>query len=498
MIPLIFFLSATPVLTSALDFSAPSDFSKEQKSSLVTRGEGFIRSPLNVLPNPAPPKLIRGRQNEVPIENQFTGTRYGIDIEVGTPGQKLTLILDTGSPDTWVNPTCDTANVPDDCRTFPVYDWRKSTSLNATRVTDILVYGKGNATIQYVRESVKLGGATVRNQVIGVALESHDIPLGILGLSPPIRGVNEYPYILDTMKDQKLINSRAFSMDLRTVDSPEGALIFGGVDTGKYVGSLAKLPMLSRNQTPRGADRYYVTMTGVGLTYPDGLVERSQELQVPVFLDSGGTLSRLPRPIYQAFASSFADTQYDPSTGFYFLDCDVADLDGSIDFYFGDKVINVPFNDFIWHVQGYCVLGVLPDDDGEPVLGDTFLRAAYVVFDQDNRNLHLAQAANCGSNIVAISTGTDAVPSVTGRCTAPPPRPTSGNNNLDVTAERGPTATFTGIGPTGIDIGPGPVATRVSGTGPLGINPTGQSGAGSVKIGWWDALVAVLIVGLVM
>lgn len=54
----------------------------------------------------------------------------------------------------------------------------------------------------------------------------------------------------------------------------------------------------------------------------------------------------------------------------------------------------------------------------EPVLGDTFLRAAYVVYDQDNRNLHLAQAANCGTSLVAISTGADAVPSVTGDCTA--------------------------------------------------------------------------------
>lgn len=52
------------------------------------------------------------------------------------------------------------------------------------------------------------------------------------------------------------------------------------------------------------------------------------------------------------------------------------------------------------------------------MLGDSFLRAAYVVFDQDNRNLHLAQAANCGTNVVAISSGKHAVPSLSGDCTA--------------------------------------------------------------------------------
>lgn len=32
------------------------------------------------------------------------------------------------------------------------------------------------------------------------------------------------------------------------------------------------------------------------------------------------------------------------------------------------------------------------------------------VFDWDNENVHLAQAANCGSNIVAIGNGTSSVP----------------------------------------------------------------------------------------
>lgn len=56
---------------------------------------------------------------------------------------------------------------------------------------------------------------------------------------------------------------------------------------------------------------------------------------------------------------------------------------------------------------------------GEPVLGDSFLRAAYVVYDQDNANLHLAQAEDCDENIIPIGSGSDAVPSSTGQCTGP-------------------------------------------------------------------------------
>ena len=50
----------------------------------------------------------------------------------------------------------------------------------------------------------------------------------------------------------------------------------------------------------------------------------------------------------------------------------------------------------------------------EPVLETRFLRAAYVVYVQDSKNLHLAQGANCNINLHVISTGIDAVPSVKG------------------------------------------------------------------------------------
>ena len=41
---------------------------------------------------------------------------------------------------------------------------------------------------------------------------------------------------------------------------------------------------------------------------------------------------------------------------------------------------------------------------------------ASVVFDQDNFNVLIAQAANCGTNVVPIGSGPDAVPSIVGAC----------------------------------------------------------------------------------
>ncbi|KAM4060412.1 hypothetical protein HRG_002021 [Hirsutella rhossiliensis] len=56
---------------------------------------------------------------------------------------------------------------------------------------------------------------------------------------------------------------------------------------------------------------------------------------------------------------------------------------------------------------------------GRPDLGAPFMYAAYAVFDMENQVIHLADAANCGSNLVAIKKGPNGVPSVDGDC---PPR----------------------------------------------------------------------------
>ncbi|KAJ9143203.1 Acid protease [Coniochaeta hoffmannii] len=408
MLSLTVLLSCLPLLLASESKGPPE----------LAPDKDFIRS--TVKPVVGLPGLRRlKRQDAVGLANRNDGTLYTIDLELGTPPQPVTVIIDTGSSDLWVNPTCETSGQPDFCTSFPQFDYTLSTTIQDTGYADILSYGKGNVTIEYVTDVVTIGSAQLKDQIFGVGFESYEIPIGILGLSPPTSDAQtQYSFVLDSMAAQGLIQSRAFSLDLREVDDPDGSVIFGGIDRGKFIGSLEKCPILDPTDTPSGADRYWITMTGVGITLPDGESSTSDPIEVPVFLDSGGTLSRLPTPIYQAIGESFPGAQLDPSTDFYLVDCSVADQPGSVDFVFNNKTIQVPYGDFIWESEpGQCVVGVLPNDD-EPVLGDSFLRAAYVVYDQDNRNLHLAQAANCGTSLQAISSGIHAVPSVTGDCTA--------------------------------------------------------------------------------
>lgn len=502
-------LSASLLPAAALVAATPSV--QPRPRSVVTRGEGFLHATVHAVSGL--PSLRRRAVQGEQVVNVRSGTSYVIDIEIGTPGQTVTLILDTGSPDLWVNPSCATANIPAECTKWPQFDYTKSTTLKESDFVDVLRYGKGNATIVYVTDTVTIGGTSSRScpppppadiflpaakitgQIFGVNVESYDIPMGILGLSPAIQAnaADNYPFVLDTLAAQGIIKSRAFSLDLRSVSSPSGAIIFGGIDTSKFSGSLARLPMLPPSQSPKGADRYWITLTAIGLTFPDGTSDTSGAISVPVFPDSGGTLSRLPTPIFQAFGESFPTAQFDPESGFYIVDCKVANSAGSVDFYFGTKQIAVPYADFIWQpTKGDCVLGVLPDDE-EPVLGDSFLRAAYVVHDQDNRALHIAQAAECGAkqNVVSIGSGKAAVPSVTGDC-AEGARATRTGAGLDATATREPGNIFTGDGPKIDGLGPGPAGGRTPTSGALGPSGKAKSAAGRVGTsGRWGVLGAV-------
>lgn len=134
--------------------------------------------------------------------------------------------------------------------------------------------------------------------------------------------------------------------------------------------------------------------------------------ETPVILDSGTTLTYLPprvaRQIYQAF-DAVDDTR---ATGLVYVSCDLlsSEKNTTIDFQFGNAngpVVRVPIDELVLdNVKGYVSIGLelpdLPFDDpcsfgiqslsGIYLLGDTFLRSAYVVYDLTNKKIALAQA----------------------------------------------------------------------------------------------------------
>lgn len=150
-----------------------------------------------------------------------------------------------------------------------------------------------------------------------------------------------------------------------------------------------------------------MTKSGGSNTYSDS--------QFPVFFDTGATLSYLPSALVDSLGRDLGGS-IDSSINMYVVPCN---QQGSIDFTFGDFTLKVPLTEFLWEIQqGACILGADKANDGSYLLGDSFLRSAYVVFDQETPALHFAPYVNCGSNLQKIPLGQNAAARFTGECKA--------------------------------------------------------------------------------
>ncbi|KAK8912907.1 putative aspartic-type endopeptidase opsB [Metarhizium anisopliae] len=398
------------LLLAALPLATCSSAQGNQRR--VIQQPGLIRFPITVSEAPAGTFRRLRRQNNADLTSQSTGFFYTIDLVIGTPGQAVPVNFDTGSWELWVNPSCANTSETAICESLPRFTG--STTLVDTNRTGQIAYGAGYAKFKYMYDYISVGGAKINQQIFGVAYDTSVVAYGILGAGPWVLGwTSPYPHVLDSLVSQNHIQSRAFSLDLRPIESPLGAVIFGGIDTKKYIGGLEKRPIATG---PDGSVRYWIYVDGLSVTREDGS-------RIPVFdqtngllalLDSGTTLTQLPRSMVTEILKAFPSARQDPNdANQYIVDCAAASLAGTVDFKFGNTVINVRYDDFLWKQpqHGICVLGVSPNDSFF-VLGDTFLRSAYAVYDMDNRNVYLAPAADCGTNLVPIGKGTDAVPSL--------------------------------------------------------------------------------------
>ena len=103
------------------------------------------------------------------------------------------------------------------------------------------------------------------------------------------------------------------------------------------------------------------------------------------------------------------------------LPCSMKDKDITLTFDFSGISIDVSIHELVLNgidMDGdtvLCVFGIYTTTGGIPVLGDTFLRSTYVVFDLANREISMANTNfNPGEDaILEIGTGKDAVPAAT-------------------------------------------------------------------------------------
>jgi hypothetical protein len=277
--------------------------------------------------------------------------------------------------------------------------------------------------------------ATSQDGVMGVGFALNEAILQF-GLQP-------YPNLVDQMVSQNHIQSRTYSLYLDDIDASTGSILFGGVDTDKFSGTLSTFPI---NTDGSGtANQFVITLTGLSLSPPSGSttgIGSSSLFPVNVLLDSGSSYISLPTGMATALATAMGATFSRQLGGYLLPNCNSQFSSGSLNFFFSGVQISVPYDELIVNPTATdgstflyndgspaCMLGILSGtSDNIAVLGDTFLRSAYVVYDlvtppliecrlifQDNQEISLAPTKfnSTSSNVLAIPSGKNQVPSAT-------------------------------------------------------------------------------------
>lgn len=300
---------------------------------------------------------------------------------------------------------------------------------------------ESSASGQYFRDNFQLGGVTVKNLTMGLAEET-DIPFGLVGIGyrtneASIQTVQAtYPNLPIAMQSSGNIKTVAYSLWLNDLEANTGSLLFGGIDTEKYQGNLALLDLIPDPDVNQVVE-FNVPLTSVaGYSSTGSDVFGSTSYPITALLDSGTTLSYLPvdltNQIWQEVGAAYVG-----QIGVAVVPCALANTNSYFSFGFGgprgplinvtmaelvlDTVSNLPFPSGKFRGKASCTFGIqaqAPNDDGSApsyLLGDTFLRSAYVVYDLVNNQVALAQTqANAtASNVVPFPSNGATVPSST-------------------------------------------------------------------------------------
>ncbi|KAF7896975.1 uncharacterized protein EAF01_009378 [Botrytis porri] len=402
---------------------------------LITHALAQVRIPITRKVHAPHPALNRRLSNRDPVSasliNDLTHANYVISVKVRTLPQDVDLTIDTGSSDTWLvantAASCTGVGLPEKNGSAPVlcetpYNPNTSSTVELNITTDKfnIEYVNGDkAKGPYIADTLVLGNATIKSLQMGLANDTN-IQLGLLGLGYSISEASDtiYPNIIDELVSQHLISTRAYSLYLDSQDSATGSLLFGAVDTTKFVGELVSLDIVPQPIWNGSVlySSFSVDLAAVGMTDQEGNSANLRTSPQVVLLDSGTTLTILPAEVTDAIFKRFNAYDDTNSTGNVYLPCSVLNTSPSltVDYLFSSSstsaMIRVPISEPVFPLTN-PTYALYPEDTlpDLPFSGEayTFLRSAYVVYDLDNNQIGLAQANFKSNDAVASSNDGD-------------------------------------------------------------------------------------------
>lgn len=338
--------------------------------------------------------IARGKEDPAKRTASITVTNevdtYVASVGVGSPPTTYSLLIDTGSSNTWLG--ADKKYV-------------ETSTSKATGGTVSVTYGSGEFSGKEFTDTVTLSSSLViTGQSIGVASSSSGFEGvdGILGIGPvdltedTVSNVATVPTFTDNLKSQGTISTEVVgvSFEPTTSDSvANGELTFGGTDSSKFTGS--------------------ITYTGITSTSPASLYWGINESikygstsilsSTAGIVDTGTTLILLATQGYNAYVKA-TGAKLDETTGLLKITSSQFSALQNLNFDIGGTTFALTPNAQIWPrslntaIGGtsgsiYLVVNSLGSSEGEGldfINGYTFLERFYSVFDTTNKRVGFA------------------------------------------------------------------------------------------------------------
>jgi hypothetical protein len=390
----------------------------------------------NLLSSHTPPRIVKKSSNKATatsrnllrgddqtsskgeniIIRDLKNAQYYGEVSIGTPEQKFLVVFDTGSADFWVpNSSCQNNSM--NCMKKKAYDSSKSSTYaevpTGGQTQFSIMYGSGPVEGKYSTDTVKIADDYIVEGQTFAQVDSteglgevYNVALfdGILGLAFPVLSQDPgIPTVLKNLADRKKVDQPQFGFFLG--NNAPGELTIGGYDAEKIDGDITWVDVI---------EPAYWTVSLDGIKFGD--TELSKEKTAGI-MDTGTSLIYAPADVVKEMTDALG-AQYVPQIGLYTMDCDktVPDLEFTI----GASKVIVPGSDLIIKDDSglYCFYSIatmnfgvdmseattldeeladgvieqmnkfvgesaLPVPEGYDtwLVGDTFLRKVYTVYD---------------------------------------------------------------------------------------------------------------------
>ncbi|PIL28667.1 transporter [Ganoderma sinense ZZ0214-1] len=341
---------------------------------------------------------------DTPATNQAVD--YTATVGVGNPPQNFTLLIDTGSSNTWVGAQLLTKPF------VPTTSAATGNLVVRGEPNPEVMYGSGFFIGQEFTDTVHLGDLAIENQSFGGALvaEGFEDVDGILGIGPValtcgtlIPAVTDcIPTVTDNAFTQGLISAHEIGISFEpssSLNNANGELTFGGVDTSKFTGPLNFVPITSTSP----ASEFVGIDQAITFGSADGPTVLASTSGVT---DTGTTLLLIATDAFDTYQNLTGAT-LDSTTGLLRLDPDQVGNLQSLFFHIGDNVLEFTPNAQMWPRALNSAIGgdadsvfLIVNDIGslsgeglDFIDGMTFLERFYYVFDIANSRVGFATTA---------------------------------------------------------------------------------------------------------